>query len=120
MWVSRRELARLERELMQALQRARDAEERLSAERQRHDWLSLQLTSRVVTKHGGYGLEHEKAEPPPPHPKGFMHEPTQEDYDVLNYYKVCAAEAGHDEADALKRWEARMRGEDLFVDETEM
>lgn len=120
MFVSRREIARLERELKSALQRAKSAEDMLAAERQRHDWLILQLTSRVVTKAGGYGLEETKPEPSPPHPKGFTHEPTQEDIDMLNFYKVCAAEAGQDESDAVQKWEARMRGEDLFIDNTEM
>jgi hypothetical protein len=119
-WVTRRELARLERELSSCAKRAADAEERLSAERQRHDWLTLQLASRVITKHGGYGLEHEKAPIPVPHPKGFLHEPTAEDMDVLNFFKACAAEVGESEEDAVKKWEARMRGEELYIDNTEM
>ncbi len=122
MFVSRRELARLERELSRAIKRADDAENRLAAERQRHDWQSVQLVSRVVTKHGGYGLDEVKPEPvePKQHPKGFTHEPTLEDLDVLNFYKQAAAEAGKDESDALQKWEAHMRGDNLFVDNTEM
>ncbi len=122
MWVTKRELARLERELARAIKRADEAEERLAAERQRHDWQSLQLVSRVVTKHGGYGLDEIKTEPvePKQHPKGFTHEPTQEDMDMLNFYKVCAADAGLDEQDAVRKWEAKMRGEDLFIENTEM
>ncbi len=122
MFVSKRELARLERELARAIKRADEAEERLAAERQRHDWQSLQLVSRVVTKHGGYGLEETQAEPvvPQPNPKGFTHEPTPEDIDVLDFYKRAAAEAGKDESDAMQKWEAHMRGENLFVDNTEM
>jgi hypothetical protein len=121
MLVSRRELARLERELARAHKRADDAEERLAAERQRHDWKDIQLLSRAVTKAGGYGLEETKPElvEPKQHPKGFTHEPTAEDLDVLNFYKVAAAEAGKDESDAVQKWEAHMRGENLFID-TEM
>jgi len=119
-WLSKREVARLERELNHALGRAEDAEKRLAEERARHDWQTLQLVSRVVTKHGGYGLEETKPEPPAPHPKGFTHEPTQEDLDVLNFYKVCATEHGLSEEDAIKKWEARMRGEELFIENPEM
>src|SRR5262249_39565656 len=115
-WLTKREVARLERELKHALGRAKDAEERLSAERQRHDWQTLQLVSRLVTKHGGYGLEETKPEPPAPHPKGFTHEPTQEDLDVLEYYKTCAEEAGLPEEKATEWWETRMRGEPVYVD----
>lgn len=118
MWVTKRELARLERELSRATKRAEDAEERLAAERARHDWQALQLTSRLVTKHGGYGLEETKPEPvePKQNPKGFIHEPTPEDLDMLNFYKACAAEAGLDEQDAITKWEAHMRGEALTVE----
>jgi hypothetical protein len=120
MWLSRRELARLERELNAALQRAKGAEDALAAERQRHDWLILQLTNRVVTKHGGYGLEEAKPEPVEPNPKGFTREPTQEDIDVLNFYKNCAAEAGLDDAKATEWWEAHMRGEAIPAESREM
>ncbi len=118
MWVTKRELARLERELARAVSRAEDAENRLAEERQRHDWQSLQLVSRVVTKHGGYGLEHEpqKDEPPKQHPKGFTHEPTQEDIDMRNYYIACAIDAGQTEDDAIQKWEAKMRGEDIYIE----
>ena len=116
MFISRRELARLERELSLALRRADGAEKALADERQRHDWLILQLTNRVVTKHGGYGLEETKSEPPPPHPKKFTHEPTPEDLDVLEQFKYWAAEAGKPEDDALQKWEAHMRGELIPVE----
>ncbi len=95
MWISKRELQRLERERGNAERRALAAEERIDTERQRHDWLILQLTNRVVTKHGGYGLAETKPEPEPErHPKGFTHEPTLEDIDVLNQFKMWAAAAG--------------------------
>ena len=116
MWLTRRELARLERELSLARQRAEGAESALAAERQRHDWLILQLTNRVVTKHGGYGLDEVKPEPPPPHPKKFTHEPTPEDLDVLEQFKYWAAEAGKDESDAIQKWEAHMRGEVIPIE----
>ncbi len=122
MFVSKRELARLERELSRAVKRAEKADADLAAERQRHDWMLLQLSSRLVTKHGGYGLEETKPEPvqPQQHPKRFIHEPTPEDLDMLNLYKMWAAEAGQPEEDAIQKWEARMRGEELFIENTEM
>ncbi len=120
MWVTRRELARLERELSLATKRATSAEDALAAERQRHDSMILQLTSRFLTKQGTYGLDETKVEPPAPHPKGFTHEPTIEDLDVLNFYKMAAADAGQSEDDAVQKWEAHMRGEDIFIDNTEM
>ncbi len=116
MWLSKREIARLERELARAYKRADDAEERLAAERQRHDWQSLQFASRIITKNGGYGLEETKPEPPPPHPKKFTHEPTPEDLDVLEQFKYWAAAAGRDEDDAIQKWEAHMRGEMIPIE----
>lgn len=113
MWLSRRELARLERELKNALQRAAEAEHRLDAERQAKDWLTLQLSSRLVTKTGGYGLDHEmpKSAAATPHPRNYTHEPSDIDYAKLEYYKQCAANVGRSEEDAVQRWEAEMRGE---------
>lgn len=117
MWYSEKHIARLESDLKEALRRAEAAEDRLDAERQRHDWMVLQLSSRVVTKHGGYGLDHEPPKPPDPHPKGFTHEPTQEDFDVLNFFKASAADAGKSEQDAIDKWEAHMRGEDIYTEQ---
>ncbi len=121
MWITRREIARLERELSIALQRATSAESALAAERQRHDWLTLQLTNRVVTKHGGYALEHEKPVDAPDL-KAPSREPSLEDYDRLDYYKQCYRNAGMDEGIAQARWDAEMRGEfvPLEVDQTEV
>ena len=119
MWITRRELARLERELKLALRRAERAEDLLAAERQAKDWLTLQLTSRVVTKQGGYGLE---SEPPPKqiepqgHPQGYTHEPTDIDLAKLEWYKQCAVNAGKPEEDAVEKWEAEMRGQVLIPD----
>src|SRR6185369_2512508 len=118
MFVSRRELARLERELKSALQRATSAEKGLADERQRHDWLILQLTNRVVTKHGGYALDETKPEPVEPLPR--IPEPTQEDLDVLEFFKTCAAEVGETEESAIEKWQMHMKGEPLFVDKSEM
>ncbi len=115
-WITRRELARLERELSVATRRAEGAEKALAEERQRHDWLILQLTNRVVTKHGGYGLAETKPEEPPPNPRGFTHDPTPEDLDVLNQFKMWAAEAGQPEDDAIQKWEAHMRGEVIPIE----
>ncbi len=117
-WITRRELARLERELSSALRRAEGAEKALAEERQRHDWLILQLTNRVVTKHGGYALDEVKPEPviPTQHPRGFIHDPTPEDLDVLEQFKYWAAEAGKDESDAIQKWEAHMRGEAIPIE----
>ena len=118
-WLTSRELKRLERELSAALRRAVDAEKRLDAERSSKDWAILQLTSRFVTKQGGYALDTEppaKIEPNKGHPKGYTHEPTEIDYAKLEFYKRCAVEAGHDESDAERRWEAEMRGEGLPIE----
>ncbi len=120
MWVTKRELARLERELKAALQRAESAEDGLAAERQRHDSMILQLTSRFLTKQGTYGLDEVKREAPPPNPKGFTREPTQEDIDVLNFYKTCAADGGLDESKAIEWWESHMRGEAVPIENAEM
>ena len=110
-WLSRRELARLERQLSHALRRASAAEEALAAERQSKDWLVTQLASRIVTKHGGDGLDHELPPKPVDHPKRFTHEPSEVDLAKLEYYKQCARNAGKSEDDAVEKWEAEMRGE---------
>lgn len=128
-WVSKTELARLERDLEIALQRAKDSEDRLAAERERldgivaserqgKDWLVVQLASRVVTKHGGYGLDHEPQPKPEArqHPKGFTHEPSDLDLAKLEYYKQCYRQAGKPEEEAEKYWEAEMRGESPAVE----
>jgi hypothetical protein len=116
MWVSRSELRRLLAQISAAESRAKRAEEALAAERQSKDWLTLQLTSRLVTKSGQYGLDHEKSEPsqpssPHPHPRGYTRDPTEIDLAKLEWYKQCAVAAGKDEDDALMKWEAEMRGE---------
>lgn len=111
MWVSRRELARLERELKAALRRAGDAERRLEGERSRHDWTTLQLTSRFVVKQGLYGLDHEPPQPVPPDPRKFIRVPTEEDDAKRAYYINCFREAGKTEEEAVAIWEAEMRGE---------
>ena len=111
MWVSRRELARLERELSEALRRAKAAEDALCAERQSKDWIVTQLASRVVTKHGGYGLDHDPPKPQQPHPKQWTHEPNEVDLAKLEYYKECYRAAGKSEQEAEMIWETEMRGE---------
>ena len=103
--------------LAAAEKRAVAAEEALTAERAAKDWLAVQLASRVITKHGGYGLEQERAQPSPaPHPRGFTHEPTVMDLAKLEFYKQCAAAAGKDEQDAIDKWEQEMRGEELQIE----
>jgi hypothetical protein len=114
MWISRREWIRHQRELHLALNRALDAEKRLNAERERKDAAVLELASRVVVKHGGYGLraaEPEVEPSPAPHPRNFTHEPTETDYAKLEHYKECYRQAGRSEDDAEAIWEMEMRGE---------
>jgi len=115
MWVSKSEMRRLLAQISTAESRAQRAEDTLAAERARHDWKDLQLLNRAVTKNGGYALDHEKSEPalPTPHPRGFTHEPTDIDLAKLEWYKQCAVNAGKDEDDAVLKWEAEMRGEQL-------
>ena len=122
-WLSKRDLDRLERDLLHALGRAekaeaalieerRRADELIASERQAKDFLTLQLASRVITKHGGYGLEAEpKATEPASHPKGYVREPNEQDAARLDYYKQCYREAGKSEDEAQAVWEAEMRGE---------
>lgn len=112
--------------MLNALQRAEKAEQSLAAERERadkivaaerhsKDFLVLQLASRVVTKHGGYGLEAEPkpTEPPPPHPKKFIREPNEQDLARLDYYKQCYRQADKSEDEAEAIWEREMRGEQV-------
>lgn len=102
--------------LASAEKRAADAESALQGERSAKDWLTLQLASRVITKHGQYGLDHAPPTPIEPNPKGYTHEPTEIDYAKLEFYKKCARDTGHDEQDAVNRWEAEMRGEGLPIE----
>lgn len=118
LWISKREWARHQRELSTALKRASDAENDLRAERQAKDWLTLQLSSRLVTKSGQYGLDHivpprttETTTTITPHPKRFTHEPTEIDFAKLEYYKECYRREGKSEDEAELLWEAEMRGE---------
>lgn len=115
-WLSKREWARHQRELHAALKRASEAEQQLAAERQSKDWLLVQLTSRIVTKNGGYGLDHQPPEPAPSltrpaNPRGFIREPSDLDNAKLEYYKKSYREAGKSEEEAELIWEAEMRGE---------
>ena len=112
-WISRHELRRLQRELDRAVKRAEDAERRLDAERQAKDWAILQLTSRFVTKQGGYALDSEKPTPAPSDPRRFTHEPTAEDLAKREWYIKCYIERGWPEDDAIQLWEAEMRGESV-------
>jgi hypothetical protein len=113
MWISRRELKRLLTQVATTESRARGAEDTLAAERQRHDWAMLQLTSRFVVKQGLYGLDHEPSPPVPSDPRRFVRLPTEEDDAKLEYYKQCYREAGKSEDEAVVLWEAEMRGEQV-------
>jgi hypothetical protein len=130
MWITRREIARLERELKAALQRALDAEARLVVERAardeqatRKDDIIVQLASRVVTKAGGYGLDREPPRVPevlpPAHPRRFIREPTELDDARLQFYIDDARRVGipNPEEDATARWEAELRGESYMAGE---
>jgi hypothetical protein len=110
-FVTKRELARLQRELSSAVKRAERAEDELKAERQAKDWAILQLTSRFVTKQGGYALDAEPPQPAPSDPRGFARLPTAEDEAKRDYYIQCYREAGRSEDEAVAIWEAEMRGE---------
>lgn len=124
-WIGKRDLDRLERDLLHALQRVEKAEaalteerrrvdELIAGERQSKDFLTLQLASRVVTKHGGYGLE---AEPKPvestPHPKGYIRDPTDIDYARLEGYMEIYRRDGRSEEEARALWDSEMRGEQV-------
>jgi len=111
--VSKREWMRHQRELSAALKRATDAEDRLNSERQRKDAAILELASRVVTKHGGYGLRSSvpEVESPAPHPQRFTHEPTEADLAKLDYYINEYRKVGKSEEEARAIWEMEMRGE---------
>jgi hypothetical protein len=129
MWITAAEFARMERAIEDSLQRAIDAEKRLAEERKRlddivaserqsKDWMTLQMASRVVTKHGGYGLNETSTKiEPTPHPKGFVREPEEVDSARLQYYVRCYQKVGKsaDEAQQLatQLWEAEMRGENV-------
>lgn len=123
-FVSRRELARLERERNDAIKRAAAAENRLAAERASKDRLIVQLASRVVTKHGQYGLDHEPSattQPVSPPPRTFAREPTEVDTIRRDYYIKCYAEVGRSEDEAIALWEAEMRGDGVvYPYETEV
>ena len=117
-WISARELRRLERELARANKRADEAEDRLATERASKDWLTVQLASRLATKAGVYGLDHESLPAiQAGHPKGFIREEEPTDTARLQYYIKCYQDAGkpHDEAEQLatQLWEAEMRGENV-------
>ena len=101
--------------LKSAEKRAEDAESALASERSGKDWLVNQLSSRVITKHGGYGLDHKPQKPSEPdapkNPNGFIRDPSVIDLAKLEYYKQCYRDAGMPEEKAELRWEAEMRGE---------
>lgn len=125
MWINKREHQRLERDLLHALQRAekaegalteerRRADELIAAERQSKDSLILQLTSRVVTKNGGYALETAPNGPEPAaHPKGYIRDPTDIDYARLEGYIEIYQRDGRSEEEAQALWDSEMRGEQV-------
>jgi hypothetical protein len=111
MWISRSELRRLLQQVAVAEKRAADAEDRLAAERASKDWLTVQLASRVVTKGGQYGLDHESPASSAPSPRTYPRQLTEEDIAKRDYYVRCYREAGRSEEDAVALFEAEMRGE---------
>lgn len=111
-WISSRELRRIERERAEAATRAVSAELRLDKEREAKDRLIVQLTSRVLIKNGAYSIEPPPPLPPPD-PRGFAREPSDEDLARHEYYKKCYADAGRTEEEATQLWEAEMRGEQV-------
>jgi hypothetical protein len=131
MWVKREDYERLvkqaaQSELMQdardkAEARAKSAEADLRVERESKDFMTLQMASRVVTKHGGYGLNETPVKVEQnPHPKGFIREEEPTDTARFQYYVTCYQNAGKplDEAQALatQLYEAEMRGESVTYD----
>ena len=99
----------------------------LAAERERgiqeradHYKLIKAMTDRHYTvREKTYAVSTPLEPPPVNHPKGYTHDPTEIDLAKLEYYKECARRAGHDEEDALAKWEAEMRGEGLRIEESE-
>ena len=113
MWITRREISRLERELSEARQRATSAESRLEGERARVDKLTVAVMDYGATKSGSIAISS-RTEPPPkiePHPKGYLHEPDETELAKLEWYKSCCREAGRSEEEAVAFWEAEMKGE---------
>ena len=113
MWVSRSEMRRLLKQIAAAESRATRAEDALAAERSRHDWTTLQLTSRFVVKQGLYGLDYERPEPASSDPRKFTQPLSVEDKAKREYYVRCFVEAGRSEEEAIDLWEREMRGEQV-------
>lgn len=104
-FVSRRELARLERELKQARQDARTATELLAAERRRKDEIVLAVLDTKATKDGGYPVSsrlpqkpvEEKSESPTEY-----HERLKNQFEeVWKYYLQVATQNGKSEDEAM-------------------
>lgn len=126
MWLSKSDYERLVTQAAQcefyksamelAVKRAEEAENALQGERGGKDWVVTQLASRLVTKSGQYGLDHEPSEPPAVPQNRFVRDPTDIDMARLEFYIKCAQDAGKTEEDARMRWEAEMRGEPLPIE----
>lgn len=114
-WLSRRELARLLKQLKNAERRATDAERALLAERERNRVRENELLNRVLTAAGCYAL--------PTEPDTLTKTATQRSTEptemsaleeaIRDAYRTAATEVGYSAREADAMFERRRRGEIL-------
>jgi hypothetical protein len=112
MWVSRREMARILKQLKRAESRATELERALHAERERNRTRENELLNRALTAAGCYALPKERPDKPvniPVMPRGVEYTALEEA--IRDAYREAAAEAGHSRQDADAMFERRRRGE---------
>lgn len=104
-FVSRRELARLERELKQSRQDASTARNDLAEERRRRDEIVLAVLDTKATKDGGYPvssrLPHKALEEEPETPAEYHERLKEQHSEVWGYYLQVATQNGKSEDDAM-------------------
>lgn len=114
LFISRRELLRLERERSNAVRRAEEAERRLEAERERRDVLNLAVLDHAATKDKNYAIssrlpqkgELEIAEPQEVYLARLKEIYSQE----WQFFQDAATASGRPESEALDWLDRHHRG----------
>lgn len=119
MWISRREMARVLKQLKRAETRVTELEHALHAERERNRSRENELLNRCLIAAGCYALPKEAATPNKMATQRST-EPTEMsalEEAIRDAYREAAAQAGHSRQEADAVFERRRRGEAVLGDE---
>jgi hypothetical protein len=117
MWISRREMARLVKQLKRAERRATELERALLAERERNRVRENELLNRCLTAAGCYALPAATPTKMATQASTEPREMTALEEAIRDAYRQAATEAGHSRQEADAMFEKRRRGEAIIGDE---